>query len=135
MSDFIKELETLINKHSVENGSNTPDFILAEFLQNTLNAMEVATKNRDKYYRFNEQPVDRPVFKREDRYMVLKWSDIERALNLDEVNDLYKIREKIAKCRHCNGKMARLKCVVVEHDWPEYEPTWQAIEQRVLNSK
>jgi len=24
-----------------------------------------------------------------------------------------------------------MKCVVVEHDWPEYEPTWAAIAARV----
>ena len=29
--EFIKELKTLINKHSIENGSNTPDFLLARY--------------------------------------------------------------------------------------------------------
>jgi hypothetical protein len=29
---FRDELEELINRHSMENGSNTPDFVLAEYL-------------------------------------------------------------------------------------------------------
>ena len=36
MEEFKKELAQLINKHSMENGSNTPDFILAEFLVHSL---------------------------------------------------------------------------------------------------
>lgn len=34
--NFVKELTTLINKFSKENGSNTPDYILAEYLDNCL---------------------------------------------------------------------------------------------------
>lgn len=30
--EFQKDLEALINKHSMEHGSGTPDFILAEYL-------------------------------------------------------------------------------------------------------
>lgn len=33
---FEEELKTLINKASLENDSNTPDFILASFLTNVL---------------------------------------------------------------------------------------------------
>ena len=32
MKDFQEELEELINKHSIENESDTQDFILADFL-------------------------------------------------------------------------------------------------------
>jgi len=32
MSDFVSELTSLLNRHSRENGSGTPDFILAEYL-------------------------------------------------------------------------------------------------------
>lgn len=47
---FKRELETLINKHSMENGSNTPDFILAEYLMNCLKVFEIATKQRTAWY-------------------------------------------------------------------------------------
>ena len=37
-------------------------------------------------------------------------------------------------CRALAGKPA-LHCVVVEKDWPEYEPTWVDIEARVSAGK
>ena len=49
-SKFRKDLEGLINSVSMENGSNTPDFILAEFLVDSLEAFDKATKARDKWY-------------------------------------------------------------------------------------
>ena len=36
----------------------------------------------------------------------------------------------MAEHRTAIGK-PRLDCVVVEVDWPEYEPTWEAIEARI----
>ncbi len=47
---FRSELETLINSNSIENGSNTPDFILATFLTNCLLAFDTAVKHREKWY-------------------------------------------------------------------------------------
>ena len=46
-SKFRKELEHLINCHSRENGSNTPDFILADYLADCLAAYDKAVTNRD----------------------------------------------------------------------------------------
>jgi len=51
MSKFRKELETLINSHSLENASNTPDFILAEYLENCLKAFDYAVLQRTSWYR------------------------------------------------------------------------------------
>lgn len=50
MSEFEKELENLINRYSKENGSNTPDFILAEYLTNCLKAFDIAVKHRSVWY-------------------------------------------------------------------------------------
>ncbi len=47
---FEKELEQLINKYSIENESNTPDFILASYLRDCLNAFNKITKERDKWW-------------------------------------------------------------------------------------
>lgn len=44
---FRKELERLINAHSRENGSDTPDFILAEYLLSCLEAFDRATRHRE----------------------------------------------------------------------------------------
>lgn len=48
--DFEKELEQLINKHSMESGSDTPDFLLAEYLRSCLVAFNIAITKRDLWY-------------------------------------------------------------------------------------
>lgn len=47
---FEKELEKLINKHSLESDSDTPDFILAKYLKSCLLAFNGATRRREKWY-------------------------------------------------------------------------------------
>jgi hypothetical protein len=47
---FDRELRALINKHSRENGSDTPDFILTAFLMQSLAAFDHATKSRSEWY-------------------------------------------------------------------------------------
>jgi hypothetical protein len=48
---FRQELRILINKYSMENGSNTPDFILMEYLIKCLEAWEFGIQLRDKWYK------------------------------------------------------------------------------------
>lgn len=45
-SEFEHELESLINRHSLENESGTPDFILAAYLVNSLAAFNTAVQQR-----------------------------------------------------------------------------------------
>lgn len=47
---FREELEGLINKHSYERYSDTPDFILANYIMNCLDTFTVITKQREKWY-------------------------------------------------------------------------------------
>ena len=47
---FRKELRDLINKCSMENGSNTPDFILAEYLVDCLESFDKVTNARETWY-------------------------------------------------------------------------------------
>lgn len=47
---FGKELESLINRYSMEAGSNTPDYILVEFLKTSLENYHTATRLRDNWY-------------------------------------------------------------------------------------
>lgn len=47
---FRKELETIINRHSMENGANTPDFILADYLCGCLMAFDTAVNARERWY-------------------------------------------------------------------------------------
>ena len=46
----INEFQTVINCNSIENASNTPDFILAEFLGDCLDAFKTASNKREKWY-------------------------------------------------------------------------------------
>jgi len=48
--DFRQELQELLNKYSMENGSDTPDFLLAEFIENMLMAFDISVNNREKWY-------------------------------------------------------------------------------------
>ena len=50
MSNFQKELQELINKHCLENESDSPDFILAEYMLDTLDAYNDAVKKRENWY-------------------------------------------------------------------------------------
>jgi hypothetical protein len=49
-TSFKKEIEILINKFSMENGSNTPDFILSEFLSSCLLNFNETLKEREQWY-------------------------------------------------------------------------------------
>jgi hypothetical protein len=47
---FRQDLEQTINRHSMENGCNTPDFILAKYLHSCLAAFDEAVKSREAWY-------------------------------------------------------------------------------------
>lgn len=49
MDNFENELRALINKYSMENGSMTPDFILAGYLKACLEAFNFAMISRERY--------------------------------------------------------------------------------------
>ena len=72
-------------------------------------------------------------FTRGARYVVLKNADIMQCLTVNELIQLRYIQARVGEHRAKLGK-PRLDCVVVESDWPEYEPTWNAIEMRMTGS-
>lgn len=47
---FVQELTAVLNKYSQENGSNTPDFILASYLLACLEVFNHAVNRRDEWY-------------------------------------------------------------------------------------
>ena len=53
---FEKELEEVINRHSQENGSNTPDFILAQYLASCLAAWNAGVQQRETWYGRDARP-------------------------------------------------------------------------------
>lgn len=47
---FIRDIAGVINTHSMENGSNTADFILAEYLYSCLLAFDAACATREQMH-------------------------------------------------------------------------------------
>ena len=50
ISAFEQELEQLINAHSQEQKSDTPDFILAEYMRRCLEVFGEAVRRRDEWW-------------------------------------------------------------------------------------
>ncbi|HGY9625399.1 TPA: hypothetical protein ACOJM5_001760 [Pseudomonas putida] len=77
------------------------------------------TENRSS----NTEMVSAP-FKREERYIVIKVSDLASvpvAVGEPFAEQLTAIQRRLPK----------RECLVIESDWPEYEPAWAAIKARV----
>lgn len=62
-------------------------------------------------------------FQREDRYIVIKRKDLENAPALMA----YALQVALDGLRE---HLPERECLVIEGDWPEYEPTWAAIQAR-----
>lgn len=73
-------------------------------------------------------------FMREERYIVFKLSDVEEHFTPGERQQLARLAE-VQRVGRSEGGKPLLECVVVESDWPEYEPTWKAIEARVTGAQ
>ena len=50
MNSFRKELVELVNLHNLENGSNTPDWILANFILASIDAFDEGVARRERWY-------------------------------------------------------------------------------------
>lgn len=76
-------------------------------------------------------PIQAKTFAREERYLVIKNSDLNAAsLTSQEKETLSSILTKVTATRRGLGKPP-MQCVVVESDWPEYGPVYSMIEQRI----
>ena len=60
-TQFEKELSRLINEYSKENDSDTPDFILARYLNAALDNFNAAVKDREQWYGRQKHLSDLPV--------------------------------------------------------------------------
>lgn len=69
------------------------------------------------------------AFKREERYIVFKKSHLS-AKQLEKLERLITPPQIPPANSHDDPTLPTVKCVVVEHDWPEYETVWQMIEAR-----
>lgn len=67
-------------------------------------------------------------FERENRYVVLKRSDMDLLTDEDR-KDLDRICSLVKTSRYVKQKPV-FECLVVEAGWPEYESIWNRIESR-----
>jgi hypothetical protein len=74
-----------------------------------------------------------PVFSPELRYMTFKLTDLA-GLELQDLTTLHHLANKVARLRAEAGKKP-LCALVVEKDWPEYQPTWAALAKRCLGEQ
>ena len=56
IENFKHDLAKLINLYSLEQVSNTPDFIIAEYLTNTLLEFDKLMRSRDNWYGYSQRP-------------------------------------------------------------------------------
>lgn len=56
MESLESEVRAALSRHSAENGSNTPDFILAQYLMACLAAYDVAVMKRSSWYGRHDAP-------------------------------------------------------------------------------
>ena len=56
MSDLQEEIRAALNRHSAENASNTPDFILAQYLLACLAAWNTGVQQRETWYGCEASP-------------------------------------------------------------------------------
>jgi len=65
-------------------------------------------------------------FSREDRYIVVKRSDLAKVVSHYQVHRFMETLLRVGQ------HLPKRKFLVVEADWPEYEPVWRMIESRVM---
>ncbi|WP_085600716.1 MULTISPECIES: hypothetical protein [unclassified Pseudomonas] len=68
-------------------------------------------------------------FKREDRYFVIKRSDLDKLSPLDR--DVVQSNLEHISAILFGWNIPERDCLVIESDWPEYDPAWQMIERRM----
>ena len=89
----------------------------------------------DEVARLNASPVqqvsvpdERAAFEREDRYIVIKRSDMDRIPNQKVVHSFL---GALGELSAHSVRIPQRKFLVIESDWPEYEPAWKLIQDRV----
>jgi hypothetical protein len=68
-------------------------------------------------------------FQREDHYIVIKRSDVDNFWR-DDVREQF--ISALERLNEHHVRIPQRQFLVIESDWPEYEPAWQMIERRVI---
>jgi hypothetical protein len=124
MKRFRQELEELINRHSLENGSDTPDFILAEYLLESLRAFDRATNARESWF-IKNQYVD-PEYKKflnkiEDTVRNLKKVKDKEKESLEETAEQLRRLTEIGNYHNMCARATLYPNTAIE-DIPQWKP-------------
>ena len=112
-SDFESDLRAIINAHSKENGSDTPDFMLANYLVQCLDTFNTVVRAREAWYKRNEdepEEVDEPETGEEAN---------EREVVLAAISDTY------MAARNANDLATAAKCLELEVRLVEQRTTYR----------
>ncbi len=108
------------------------DRILSEAIQREeAQSVEPDDSDMNQVHEGSVESVTSVPFVQEARYIVLKGADL-RGLHPHHWTQLSEVIKYHDRNRRFKGKLP-LECVVVESDWPEYDPTWKAIQNRVTS--
>ncbi len=119
-----------IDAHHVIEGNN-PSFIKDVALV----SVERTSETQIPLVRLNAAPVQQvsvpdelAAFEREDRYIVIKRSDMDRIPNQKVVHSFL---GALGELSAHSVRIPQRKFLVIESDWPEYDPAWKLIQDRV----
>jgi len=102
---FGAELTALLNKHSRENKSNTPDFLLARFMLDCLRSWERSTRGRDEWFGVELSP---------GRVSFVKARKDETvpsiALGTVPCRTMATHQHFMRKCRNCDTVVVQCRC-------------------------
>ena len=100
--DLRGELTTLLNKYSTEEVSDTPDFVLAEYLLTCLGAYETAIRGRAKWTTLDiKRNLKAAVSASEDPLALRPNAQLAASISFMSTDDL---DVEVVRCRHCVGK-------------------------------
>lgn len=96
-SDFRSDLQKLLNKHCKERQSDTPDYILVDYLIGCLSSFNAAVNERENWYTQSKEQKEE---------CLEGWQPIETAPKDGRVIDLYD-----------ENSIRRINCYFAKEDW------------------
>ena len=130
LPDVNAAAKALCNRHAMICGVDADDQ-WKEYSQDFIADAETVLANA----RLNAAPVqqvsvpdERAAFEREDRYIVIKRSDMDRIPNQKVVHSFL---GALGELSAHSVRIPQRKFLVIESDWPEYDPAWKLIQDRV----
>lgn len=94
VEDFNEQLRGLINRNSRENASNTPDVILAQYLEGCLLAFETAVQQRETWYGRDARPSEISPTKHRD-FMSLPVEERRKQMEAQYTDEMVQHYEEV----------------------------------------